>query len=472
MPPTAKESLLGRWWSQPAGGREVLIVALPLVVSSLSWTVMTFFDRLLLKHHSGEAMSAAFTASTVWFAVLCLPLGMTMYTTTFVSQYFGAGRHERIGPSVWQGVWLALLVSPLLLLAIPIAPAIFSLAGHSEVVTAHEITYFQILCWGAPALIIAQALAAFYGGRGQTRVMMVVDTSVALLNLLLDYLWIFGHAGFPAWGIAGAGWATVAALWIKALIYLLLFLQRHHRIRYGTITGMKVDRELFGRLIYYGGPSGWQLVLDVGGFTMFVVLVGRLGAVQQEATSMAFSISTLAFMPIWGFAQSAAILVGQHLGENREQLAARATWTSLHVALAYMSAISLLYIFAPDIFLGGFFGSGQTSVDRDQVRPLAEQLLKYVAAYNLLDAAAMVFVSAIKGAGDTLFVLGVSAVMSLLLTVASWLAVQVLGLNIYGCWVIISAWITLMGVIFMARFLGGQWRRMRVIEPVPPDLLG
>ena len=312
MSSTATQSPFARWWSQPAGGREVLVVALPLVVSSLSWTVMTFFDRMLLKHHSGEAMSAAFTASTVWFAVLCLPLGMTMYTTTFVSQYFGAHRYERIGPSVWQGVWLALLVSPLLLMAIPLAPALFELAGHEAIVTKHEITYFQVLCWGAPALITAQALSSFYGGRGQTRVMMVVDTSVAVLNLGLDYLWIFGHAGFPAWGIAGAGWATVVALWVKALIYLLLFLQRHHRQKYASLTGMAFDRELFGRLLYFGGPSGWQLVLDVTGFTIFVVMVGRLGAVEQEATGMAFSISTLAFMPIWGFAQAAAILVGQH----------------------------------------------------------------------------------------------------------------------------------------------------------------
>src|SRR5690606_20858204 len=115
--------------------REVLVMALPLVISSLSWTIMTFVDRVLLKWESGDAMTAAFAAGTVWFSTLCLPLGIAMYTSTFVSQYFGAGRHERIGLAVWQGVWLALAVSPLLLLAIPLAPSLFSLAGHTESVT-------------------------------------------------------------------------------------------------------------------------------------------------------------------------------------------------------------------------------------------------------------------------------------------------------------------------------------------------
>ncbi len=115
------------WWGRPAGGREVLTVALPLVISSLSWTIMTFVDRVLLKWESGDAMAAAFAAGTVWFAALCLPLGIAMYTSTFVSQYFGAGQHERIGLAVWQGVWLSLVVGPLLLLAIPLAPRFLQL---------------------------------------------------------------------------------------------------------------------------------------------------------------------------------------------------------------------------------------------------------------------------------------------------------------------------------------------------------
>ncbi|WP_425397533.1 MATE family efflux transporter [Aeoliella sp.] len=458
------------WWRRPAGGREVLTVALPLVISSLSWTIMTFVDRVLLKWDSGDAMTAAFAAGTVWFSTLCLPLGIAMYTSTFVSQYFGAGRHERIGLAVWQGVWMALAVSPVILLALPLAPAMFRLADHTPEVMQLELVYFNILCWGGPAMLVGQALSSFYSGRGKTNVVMIVDTSVAVLNLVLDWIWIFGYLGFPAMGIAGAGWATVVSLWVKAVIYLFLILQRQHREQFGTLLGLRFDWPLFVRQIYYGGPSGLQLVLDVLGFTVFIVLIGRLGSVQAEASSMAFSISTLAFMPIWGMSMAASILVGQHLGENRDDLAARATWTAYTFALGYMACISVLYITVPEVFLASFFAGDRTGEAREAVHALSVALLRFVAAYNLLDATLMVFSSAIKGAGDTNFVLRVSLVMATSLSIVSWMAVEWLELGVYGCWAIITLWVWVMGVVFLWRFLGGRWRTMRVIEATPPDL--
>lgn len=454
----------GSWWSRPAGGREVLAVSAPLVVSALSWTVMTFIDRVLLKGVSGEAMAAAFSAGTVWFTVLCMPLGICMYASTFVSQYFGSDQPRRIGPSVWQGVWLAAAASPLLLAVIPLAPWFFGIAGHSQATMEYEIIYFQVLVWGAPAMLFAQSLSSFYSGQGRTNVVMAVDASFACLNLVLDYLWIYGHGGFPAMGIAGAAWATVAALWLKAATYLVLILLRRNREQFATFSGMRFDYKLFRRMLYFGGPSGLQLLLDVAGFTLFIMLVGRLGTVEYEATSMAFSISTLAFMPIWGLAMGAGILVGQHLGENRDHLAARSTWTTLHVALAYMSMISLVYLFAPDVFLCWFFMGENTPARSMEVHDTAVTLLRFVAAYNLLDATLMVFVSAIKGAGDTRFVLYVSLVMASLLGGLSWLAVMHWDFGVYQCWGLITAWIWSLGVIFLLRFLQGKWRSMRVIE--------
>ena len=86
------------WWGRPAGGREVLGIAAPMIISSLSWTVMTFIDRVFLNHVSGAAMAAAFASSVVWFSALSLPLGVTMYVGTFVSQYFGKGATSESAP--------------------------------------------------------------------------------------------------------------------------------------------------------------------------------------------------------------------------------------------------------------------------------------------------------------------------------------------------------------------------------------
>lgn len=462
----AGASIPESWWERPGGGREVLRVAAPLIVSSLSWTVMTFVDRMFLNWVSGTAMSAAFSSSVVWFAMICLPLGLCMYANTFVAQYHGAGQPEKIGLSLWQAVWIAIGFTPLVLAAIPLAPALFSLAKHGPEAYALEVEYFQILCWGAPGMFIAQAGAAFYAGRGETKVLMWVDALAALLNLVLDYFWIFGVAGFPAWGLAGAAWATVVATWIKAAVYLALPMQRQHRERYGTLREIRFDFELIGRMLYYGGPAGLQMLLDVTGFTVFVMLVGRLGGIERDASTMAFSISSVAFMPIWGLSNAASILVGQHLGENRDGLAARCTYTALWLAWGYMASMSMVYLFAPGVFLHGFAAHGaETATDSAAVYAMAIVLLRFVAAYNLLDATFMIFVGAIKGAGDTLFVLRVSLVLAFLLGGLSYMSIEVWELGIYGCWALLSGWVWIAALAFFLRFRQGKWRSMRVIEP-------
>jgi MATE family multidrug resistance protein len=453
-----------RWWDAPSGGREVLRVALPMVISSLSWTVMTFVDRVFMKWVSGEAMSAAFSASLIWFVFLCLPLGLCAYGNTFVAQFFGDQQYRRIGPAVWQAIWVAVLFTPLTIAMIPLAPWIFDNAGHSPETRAYEIEYFQALAWGGGGMLVAQGAATFFSGRGKTWVVMWVDSLFAVVNALLAYAWIFGEWGLPEMGARGAGYATSVALWLKAITYIALMLAPTFRATFAT-GNWRLDRELFRRLIWFGGPSGMQMLLDLIGFTVFVLLVGRLGAVEHEATSMAFSVSTLAFMPIWGIGMAAGILVGQRLGENQPDLAARAAWTALGLGLAYMTVISVLYIAVPQAFLWSFFAAEESDpATQEEVRSLVVILLRFVAAYNLLDASLTILVNAIKGAGDTRFVLLVSLTMGAVLALLSYLAVEQFHLGLHGCWLLVTGWVWALGTIFFLRFVQGKWRQMRVIK--------
>jgi MATE family multidrug resistance protein len=179
---------------------------------------------------------------------------------------------------------------------------------------------------------------------------------------------------------------------------------------------------------------------------------------------MTFNIATLAFMPIWGFGMAASILVGQHLGENRDDLAARATYTTLWFSYTYIAVISLFYYFTPELFLDPFLRNKNAPPgELDALRALGAELLRIVAIYNLMDATFMVFVSAVKGAGDTRFVMTASLVMSLVLAGFSYLTIEVWRLSLIACWWAVTCWVFSMGVIFALRFLGGKWRAMRVI---------
>lgn len=452
------------WWARPCGGREVLALAIPLIVSTGSWTVMNFVDRMFLLWHSTDEMAAAMPAGMVHFAMVCFPLGMASYVNTFVAQYHGAGHPERIGTAVWQGARVGLFCIPLFLAVIPLAPWIFRLAGHEAGLADLEALYFQTVAFGAGAEVIAAALSALFTGLGRNRVVMVVDSSASLMNAVLDYGWIFGHFGLPALGIEGAAWATVVSLWFRVAAYAAWMMLPRYRRPYQLWTGRRFNAAIMRRLLRYGGPNGLQLLVDVAGFTVFLLLVGTLGPQAMAATTLAFNVNTLAFVPMLGLGIALTTIVGQQLGRNNPDLAAQATWTSLWMAEVYMGAMAAVYVLLPDLLLMGH-AAGTSPEQFGQLRATTVVLLRFVAAYCLFDALNVVFVSALKGAGDTRFILTALLVISPPPLVVVWVGIHYRDWGLLSCWVVVTVWVCALGLAYCGRFLQGRWRRMRVIEP-------
>lgn len=457
------------WWKRPAGGSDVFWLALPLVISTSSWTIMQFADRMFLLWHSQEEMAAALPSGVLWFAVLCLPQGIALYVNAFVAQYHGAQRPSRIGPAVWQGVWIGVLAAPLVWATTWLAPWLFAVSEHPQAVIPLEIAYYNTLCYGATPFIVSAALASFFTGRGNSRTVMLVDCAASALNIVLDYLWIFGYGGFPEWGIAGAGWATSVSLWAKMFVYLWLFLGRDERREFATWSGCQIDWALFKRLLRYGFPSGLRTAVDVTGFTAFLMMLGRLGEFELTVTNIAFNVSWLAFVPLLGMGIATTTLVGQHLGREETELAARSCWSAYILATAYMLILSVLYVATPNLFLGPLLANVENPA---ALRETAIVLLWFVALYGVFDSATVIFVSALQGAGDTRFILWVSLVLASLMVAVTWFCMNILGWGLIGAWTIITGWVCAMGMAFLGRFLQGKWRSMRVIEESPaPDLI-
>lgn len=442
----------------------MFVLALPLIVSTASWTVMNFADRMFLLWHSTAEMAAALPAGMLYFAAICFPLGIAVYVNTFVAQYKGAGQPERIGLVVWQGVWIGLIAAPFYLLTIPLAPLVFSFAQHTPEVAQAETVYYQILMYGAGGAIVAGALSSFFTGRGSTWVVMVIDTLAAILNIVLDYALIFGYWGAPEMGIAGAAWGTVVAQWFRVLLYWWAMELRRYRQEFQIRTGCRWDTQLMKRLLQFGSPNGLQLFVDISAFTVFLLLVGRLGDAAMAATTLAFNVNSVAFVPMLGMGIAVSTIVGQQLGKGRPELAARATWTAFVMAILYMGIMAAMYVAVPDWFMLGH-AAGMEAERFVDLRNTTVVLLRFVAAYCLFDAMLIVFVSAIKGAGDTRFVLWSQLAVSPPPVLAAWVGITYLDLGLIYCWIVMTLWICVLGLIYMARFLQGRWRTMRVIEP-------
>ena len=156
-------------------------------------------------------------------------------------------------------------------------------------------------------------------------------------------------------------------------------------------------------------------------------------------------------------------MVGRNQGAGRPDLSARSTWTALAIAFVYMGTFAVLYVLVPDLFMFGH-AFGADPAQFAAIRSTTVVLLRFVAAYCMFDAMLIVFVSGIKGAGDTRFVLFTSVVASIALVLLSWAAVAHFGMGLSACWWIITLWIMAVGVIYLLRFVQGKWRTMHVIE--------
>jgi MATE family multidrug resistance protein len=439
------------------------------MISHAFWSLQHFIDRMYLLWYDTDAMAAALPAGMLHWTLVSFPLGIASFTNTFVAQYCGAGHEERVGRVIRQGLLFGLAMAPLLLLVNPLAPMFFGWVETNPKMLDLETRYFQILSYGAGAMVLSAALSAFFTGRGETTVVMVVNCMGTFVNAFLDYAWVFGELGFPKSGIDGAAWATVVANWFNAGVFALWMLRPAYRKRFGMFAGSLFDWPLLRRLLHYGVPGGVNMVAEGIAFTIAIFFISSLSTDAAAATTIAFNINAVAFIPLFGLSIAISTLVGTQLGADRDDLAARATWNGMLLGWLYTGGFAIAYVGMPDLLMAAH----AEHADPEKFAQLREPvivLLRFAAAYAFFDATQIIFVGALRGAGDTRFILAATVGVGTTAVVFGRYAQAAWNWQLIGWWWVITLWIAALAVLYTWRFLQGKWRSMRVIEPNLLDL--
>ncbi len=460
----------------PGGYREVLKIAYPLIISTASFSVMQFIDRVFLAQYSSIAIQAALPAGLLAFTLCSGFMALAGYTNTFVAHYFGSGERTGCARATAQGVWVALFSWPVILALIPFGRWLLRIAGHPADVLEQELVYYTILMLGGVSIPLGAAISSFFTGRGDTLTNMYAQIAGNAVNIALDYALIFGRWGFPELGIRGAAIATAIAGFVPPLILGVIYLMPHLSAEYATRAEWRFDRALFARLLRFGTPAGLHLFLDVASFSVFVLLTGKLGALSLAVSNIALSINTLAFMPLLGISIAASTLVGQYQGRRQSDIAERAGWTSLRVGLIYMGFMAATYLALPKWYFLLFSERGGGGFALEELLSIGRWLLLLMALWGLLDTINLVLAGALKGAGDTRFVMWYSIAMAWGLFVpGSWLVIEVWDGGILGAWAFLAFVIMVISSGFYWRFKKGRWKQIDVIErqtPLPPANVG
>ncbi len=446
------------------GYRELMRIAWPLIISTGSFSLLNFCDRMFLGWYSPEAFRAAVPAGILCFTMLCGFLALAAYSNTFVAQYFGAREYEKCSVATMQGIWLALLSWPVMLLLLPLGIYFLKISGHGAAVFKEERIYFTILMLGSVSQSVGAAISGFFSGRGDTKTVMMANVTGNAVNVVLDYILVFGKLGFPEMGIAGAAVASVIAGWVSPGIMLALFFSKRIDQRFATRKALLWDIGQMKRMIRYGGPSGIHLFLDLASFSLFVLLLGRQGEAAAIASNMALSINLFALMPMIGLGIAASIMVGQYMGAEQPELAQKAGWIALKAGMVYTVPLVVTFVLFPHFYVN-LFGQNDGIAASQEVFDICRRLLIVLVAWGVMDATNFIISGALKGAGDTHFVMYFHTSLAWsLFAVGELVLVLLFHAGPVAAWLWCLFYIIILSVGFCWRFKSGRWKNIDILE--------
>jgi MATE family multidrug resistance protein len=440
--------------------RRLLNIAFPMIISQASETVMLFVDRLFLSRVSQLHLSAAMAGGLTNFTVASIFIGIAGYVNAIVAQYYGARRQEQCARATAQSVYFSLMAAPLLVGIATVVPNFFEWIGHDPGQVPLESIYAQWLIAGAVLILLRNALTGFFLGIGRTRIVMVSNISAMLVNIPLNYILIFGKLGFPELGMVGAAIGTLGGGLTALVILFVAYLSRRMHDRYGTRTAWAFDREMLGRLLRFGTPAGIEVFLNVLAFNLFVQMMHGYGANVAAATTITFNYDIVAFIPMLGLGVATTAVVGQYIGGDDPDGAHRTAVLALRVGWIYSGSMMLLFLFgAPalvNVFSSGFADTGEVS-------GLARTMLRLAGLYTMADSTQLVFAGALRGAGDTKWVMRASVILHWIFAVIAVTLIRVVQAHPVLVWIFFIAFVISLGITMYVRFRSGVWKAYRVI---------
>jgi len=374
--------------------RRNLVVAIPVVLSQAGQMTVQLADNMMVGHVGTTELAAASFANSIYILGFVLGLGLTFGATPLVGSAFGQ-RNFREAASVLHHSFLGNAVISLVIVSVMWSVSWFMpYMGQPQHVVEAAIPYYRLLILSVIPFMLFFTGKQFIEGLGNTRLAMKITLAANAVNIILNYIWIFGKLGFPAYGLVGAGYATLTARIGMAVSFTWFMLKTPHFKRYFYLIDLKKfsfkNVSLFFRT---GLPIGLQMLAEVTLFSLAAVMMGWIGEVPLAAHQIAINISSVSFMIATGVASGTTIRVSQQLGARNFKEMEKAGLASVHIIVAFMSTTAILFFsfrhYLPHLFTN----------DPDVIRTAA-QLLIFSAIFQIFDGSQVVLLGSLRGLAD------------------------------------------------------------------------
>lgn len=450
-------------YHKKGGTKELLVLAFPMIISTACDGVMTFTDRLFLSKMGPEQMNAAMGGAVTFQMMIFFFMGLTGYSTALVAQYFGAGERFNSTKAAFQAILITILAWPIILIIKPFVVSFYYVVDIPASQINYQIDYLNILVWGGLFGMLRYTLGCYFTGIGKTKVVMVATIAAMVVNVLLDYILIFGKFGFEPMGVKGAAIGTVSGAAFAVAILSVAYFTRANRQMFGVMSSFRFNWRIMKTLVKFGYPAGLEFFLNFLAFFIMVALFHSQGDVEATATTIMFNWDLVSFIPLLGIEVAVTSLVGRYMGAGRPQVAHRAALSGIRTGIFYSAIILILFVFIPETLVRVFQPQSSDVVFEETVK-LAVSMIRIAALYVLAEAVMVALIGALRGAGDTFFTMVASVSAHWLFVPVLWISFRVFNLSVVTAWFLLVLVILIFCIVLIMRFRSGKWKTIKVIE--------
>lgn len=376
--------------------RQLLALAIPVIIAQVAQTAMGFVDTVMAGGYSATDMAAVAIGTSIWLPAILFGHGLLLALTPVVAQLNGSGRRDRIGHQIRQGFWLAGFVSILVMVVLWNAGYIIHAMHNIDPLLADKaVGYLRALLWGVPGYLFFQVCRNQCEGLAKTKPGMVMGFIGLLVNIPVNYIFIYGHFGMPELGGVGCGVATASVYWVM-FFAMVSYVKRARSMRdIRTYEGFgKPDYAIMKRLVQLGLPIALALFFEVTLFAVVALLVSPLGIIDVAGHQIALNFSSLMFVLPMSLAAAVTIRVGFRLGQGSTLEAQTAARTGLGVGVC-MAVLTAIFTVTLREHIALLYN------DNPEVVTLASHLMLLAAIYQLSDSIQVVGSGILRGYKDT-----------------------------------------------------------------------
>lgn len=374
-------------------------LSLPMAGAQLAQIALQVTDNIMCGRLGATSLAGVGLGVAAYSMLLFPLLGLLNAVCPLVAQAYGARDHEATRRSVQQALILAFGLGIVGFAVLSQAAVMLRAMGQPEELVALADRYLQVMRWSVMPALLATALRGFLDSLGLPRFGLIVALSAIGVNLLGNWLLVFGNAGLPALGIAGSGWATVSVQ-VWSLLCLVGFVLREPALRsYRLFAGLKPHAAALREHLRIGVPAACGMMAEVWLFTGMSFLMGKLGTTAVAAHQIALNAASVAFMLALGISNASTVRVGQAMGRGDADGARRAGLIGMGLGMAGMSLTGLLFWLAPQLVIGVYLDLQNPA--NLAVVTLGTSLLQLAALFQLFDALQVTSQGALRGIKDT-----------------------------------------------------------------------